>query len=201
MKILFLATKPQNKIYLTLSKIMTTDSPTLPTNYATLSLWVKIISVILPVVVAILFGVKLHIDLPFDKYLLPFINAIINASSAVLLIAALVAIKAKSVTWHKRFIYLSMLLSLVFLLLYVAYHLVSEPTEYIGNYRSIYIPLLIAHIIFAAIQPPFVLYAFLFGFTGQNEKHKKLVKISYPIWLFVAISGVVCYLMISPYYV
>jgi putative membrane protein len=180
---------------------MTTNSSALPSNYATLSLWVKIISVALPVVVAILFGVKLQVELPFDKYLLPFINAIINASSAVLLIAALVAIKAKSLTWHKRFIYLAMLLSLVFLLLYVAYHLISEPTKYAGDYASVYYPLLITHIILAAIQPPFVLYAFLFGFTGQNEKHKKLVKISYPIWLFVAVSGVVCYLMISPYYV
>jgi putative membrane protein len=179
----------------------TVDTPTLPKSYANLSLGVKIISILLPIVVAVLFGVKLHVELPFDKYWLPFVNAIINASSAVLLIAALVAIKAKNINLHKRFIYLAMVLSLVFLLLYVAYHLISEPTKYAGDYAKIYYPLLITHIIFAAIQPPFVLYAFLFGYTGQNEKHKKLVKFSYPIWLFVAVSGVVCYLMISPYYV
>ena len=180
---------------------MTTETVALPKNYASLSLGVKIISILLPLVVAVLFGVKLQVELPFDKYLLPFMNAIINATSAVLLIAALIAIKAKNINLHKRFIYLAMALSLVFLLLYVAYHLISEPTKYAGDYASVYYPLLITHIIFAAIQPPFVLYAFLFGYTGQNEKHKKLVKISYPIWLFVAVSGVVCYLMISPYYV
>lgn len=176
------------------------STTSLPKNYATLSLWVKIISIALPVVVAILFGVKLNVELPFDKYLLPFLNAIINATSTVLLIAALLAIKAKSITWHSRFIYLSMLLSLVFLLLYVGYHLVSEPTKYAGDYGSIYYPLLITHIVAAAIQPPFVLYAFLYAYTDQIDKHRKIVKLSYPLWLFVGISGVACYLMISPYY-
>ena len=169
-------------------------------NYQKLSLLVKIVSIILPIAVAILFGVKLSIELPFDKHILPFINAIINATSTVLLIAALVAIKAKNINLHKRMIYTAMTLSVIFLLIYVFYHLISEPTRYAGDYKMVYYPLLIIHIIFAAIQPPFVLYSFLYAYTNQIEKHKKLVKISYPIWLFVAVSGVVCYLMISPFY-
>ncbi len=176
------------------------STPSLPSNYATLSLWVKIVSLALPVVVALLFGIKLNVSLPFDKHLLPFFNAIINSICTVFLIGALVAAKAKNIGLHSRLIYVSMALSLLFLLFYVAYHLVSEPTKYGGAYGYVYYPLLITHIILAAIQPPFVLYAFLFGYTGQNERHRKLVKISYPIWLFVAISGVVCYAMISPYY-
>lgn len=181
---------------------MSTSSPTptLPSNYATLSLWVKIISFALPVAVAVLFGIKLEVALPFNKHLLPFFNAIINSVCTVFLLMALFAAKAKNFKLHSRLIYVAMAFSLLFLLLYVAYHLVSEPTKYGGDYGMIYYPLLITHIILAAIQPPFVLYAFLFAYTGQNERHKKLVKISYPIWLFVAVSGVVCYAMISPYY-
>ncbi len=179
---------------------METHSQKLPDAYQKLSLWVKIISVFLPVAVAILFGIKLPLELPFDKHLLPFINAIINGTSTVLLIAALVAVKYNRIGLHKRLIYATMLLSVVFLLLYVFYHLISEPTRYTGDYGMVYFPLLIVHIIAAAIQPPFVLYAFLYAYTNQIEKHKKLVKISYPLWLFVAVSGVVCYLMISPFY-
>ena len=176
------------------------NPPPPPESYQKLTLWVKIISVFLPVAVAILFGIKIPLSLPFDVHILPFINAIINGASTVLLIAALIAIKNKNINLHKKMIYATMFLSVIFLLIYVFYHLVSEPTKYAGEYGMVYFPLLIIHIIAAAIQPPFVLYAFLYAYTNQIAKHKKLVKISYPLWLFVAVSGVACYLMISPFY-
>lgn len=172
----------------------------MPAQYKQLSLLIKIISFVLPVVVAILFGFKLDVEVPFNLYILPLINAILNGACAVLLIGALVAIKKKNVQLHKQMIYATMVLSLVFLLVYVTYHLLTPPTKYAGEYGFIYFPLLIAHIILAAVQPPFVLYAFLYGYTGMYEKHKKIVKWSYPIWLFVSISGVICYLMLAPFY-
>ena len=172
----------------------------MPQHYKNLSLLIKIISFVLPVVVAILFGVKLDIDMPFNIYILPLINAILNGLCAVLLIWALIAIKQKNIALHKNLIYATMALSVLFLLVYVAYHLLTPPTKYTGEYGFIYFPLLIAHIILAAVQPPFVLYAFLYGYTGMYEKHKKIVKWSYPIWLFVSISGVICYLMLAPFY-
>lgn len=165
-----------------------------------LNLIVTVISIALPLVVAILFGVRLDINLPFNPHLLPMINAVLNGSSALMLIAALIAVKQKNIKMHSRLIYVAMGLSLVFLLLYVFYHIVTDSTKYEGDMGYVYYPILITHIILAAIQAPFVLFAFLYGFTGQIEKHKKLVKFSYPIWLYVCISGVICYLMISPYY-
>lgn len=161
---------------------------------------ILIISIALPLIVAILFKVKLEVELPFDKYILPMINAILNGTAAVALIGALVAVKSKNIILHSRLIYLAMGLSLLFLVFYVFYHIVSESTKYGGTMGYLYYPLLISHIILAAIQAPLVLYAFLYGYTGQIDKHKKMVKISYPVWLYVSITGVICYLMISPFY-
>jgi putative membrane protein len=165
-----------------------------------LNLIITIISIALPLVVAILFGVRLNVELPFDEHLLPFFNAILNGLSAILLIAALLAVKQNNIKLHSRLIYLAMGISLLFLLLYVFYHIVTDSTKYGGELGYIYYPLLISHIILAAIQAPLVLFAFLYGYTGQIAKHKKLVKVSYPVWLYVSISGVLCYLMISPFY-
>ncbi len=165
-----------------------------------LNLIITVISIALPLVVAILFGVRLDVQLPFDAHLLPFINAILNGLSAIVLIAALIAVKQKNIKMHSRLIYLAMGISLLFLLLYVFYHIVTDSTSYKGTLGYIYYPLLISHIILAAIQAPLVLFAFLYGYSGQIEKHKKLVKVSYPVWLYVSVTGVICYLMISPYY-
>ncbi len=170
--------------------------------YPRLELAVKIIAVILPIAVALLFGIKLDIEWPFDVYYLPLTNAILNGSSAILLLAALWAIKAKNIKLHTTFIYTAMLFSLIFLVIYILYHVSTGHTPYggEGSLRTLYFGILISHIVLAAVQAPFVLFAFLYGYTGQVEKHKKIVKFSYPIWLYVSISGVICYLMISPYY-
>ena len=165
-----------------------------------LSFIITTISIALPLVVVVLFGVRLNIELPFDPHLLPLINAVLNAVSAFVLIAALLAVKQKNIKLHSRLIYLAMAISLLFLLLYVFYHVITDSTKYGGSMGYLYYPLLISHIILAAIQAPLVLFAFLYGYSGQVEKHKKLVKISYPVWLYVSVTGVICYLMISPFY-
>jgi putative membrane protein len=179
--------------------IQDTNSPT----YKKLKLAVNVISILLPVLVAIMFQFKFKdFQWPFDVYWLPLANAILNAGSAVLLIGALVAIKNKNVVLHTRMIYAAMVLSVLFLVIYILYHTTAGHTKFggEGTIRLVYFILLITHIVTAAIQAPFVLYAFLYGYTGQIEKHQKIVKISYPLWLYVSITGVICYLMISPYY-
>jgi putative membrane protein len=170
--------------------------------YQKLTLGVKIVSIVLPVAVALLFGLKLEVNWPFDVYYLPMINAILNGASGVLLIGALIAVKQKNIKLHTRLIYTAMAFSLIFLVIYILYHITTGHTSFggTGTIRTIYFGLLITHIILAAIQAPFVLFAFLYGYTGQIEKHKKIVKFSFPIWLYVSVTGVICYLMISPYY-
>jgi len=172
-------------------------------NYKQLRLLINIISVALPLIVMAMFQFKFKdFEWPFDVYLLPLINAILNGTSALLLIGALIAAKAKNINLHTKLIYTAMVLSLMFLVVYIMYHTTAGHTKFggEGTIRSVYFFFLITHIILAAIQAPFVLYAFLYGYTGEIEKHQKIVKFSYPIWLYVSVTGVICYLMISPYY-
>lgn len=172
-------------------------------TYKKLRLLVIVLSVVLPLVVAYMFQYKFtNFEWPFDVHLLPLTNAILNASCTVLLIAALFAAKSKNIQLHKKMIYTSMVLSLLFLVVYIMYHLTAQHTTFggTGTIKVVYLSILFTHIVLAAVQAPFVLFAFLYGYTNQIEKHKKIVKFSYPIWLYVSITGVICYLMISPYY-
>ena len=175
-------------------------SVSLGSEHKGLSRLIMAISIALPVIVAVLFQVKIPALWPGDPYVLPLVNAYLNGTTALVLIGALLAIKAKKVVLHTRLIYLAMLLSVVFLLGYVLYHVSTEHTKYVGEQKALYLSLLFSHIALAAIQPPFVLYAFLYGYTKQWDKHKRLVKWAFPIWLYVSITGVICYLMISPFY-
>lgn len=154
-------------------------------------------SIVIPLVVIVLFDVKIE---GVDFSLLPPIYATINGFTAIVLIASLIAIKNKKMNIHRGLIRFALLLSLLFLGCYVAYHMTSSSTQYLGDYGSVYYPLLIAHIILSIVVVPLVLFTYLFAWQGDFEKHKKWTRISFPIWLFVAISGVVVYLMISPYY-
>lgn len=167
-----------------------------------LRLIINIISVVLPVLVALMFGFKFDVEWPFDVYWLPFTNAIVNGLTAVALMGALVAIKRRNVTLHTRLIYMAMVLSLLFLVIYVMYHTTTQHTTFKGEgtIKVVYLSLLASHIVLAAVQPPLVLYAFFYGYTNQYDKHIKWVKFSFPIWLYVSVTGVICYLMISPYY-
>lgn len=159
--------------------------------------WIVALSVVIPLAVALLFGIKIEgVDLSF----LPPIYATINGLTAVLLLSALIAIKNKRVELHKKLIQTSLGLSLLFLLAYVAYHITSETTIYQGDYATVYYIILISHIVLSVAVIPLVLFTYLFAWEGNFEKHKKWTKISWPIWFYVAVSGVIVYLMISPFY-
>lgn len=149
--------------------------------------------------VTLLFGVKLDYKLPV---FLPPVYASINAFTAVLLIVAVWAIKNKKRTLHEKLMKTAIGFSVVFLILYVAYHMTSNSTSYegVGMLKYIYFAILISHIILSIVVIPFVLITFVRGITNDIERHKKIARITFPLWLYVAISGVIVYLMISPYY-
>ena len=158
---------------------------------------IYVASAAIPVVVAILFKVEIQgIDLTF----LPPIYAGINGLTAILLVAALVAIKRNNMTLHRGLIRASLLLSLLFLACYVAYHMTSESTPYGGDFKTIYLIILISHILLSVAVIPLVLFTYLYAWQGDYVRHKKWTKFTWPIWFYVAVSGVVVYLMISPYY-
>lgn len=166
--------------------------------------WIVILSVTIPVVVAILFGVNLR-KLGYDVQplsFLPPIYAAINGLTAILLVWAVAAIKRGNKALHERLIKLCIACSVAFLAMYVAYHMTSDSTPYGGEgaMRYIYFVILISHILLSIIIIPFVLVTFVRGITGAYERHKKLARITYPMWLYVAVTGVIVYLMISPYY-
>ncbi len=155
------------------------------------------LSIAIPIAVALLFKIKIpNIDLSF----LPPFYAGINGLTALLLIMAFIAIKEKKITLHNKLIEICLGLSLLFLLCYVSYHMTSEPTTYKGEFKTLYYSILISHIVLSVVVIPFVLFSYLFALEEKFEKHKKLTRISFPIWLYVAITGVIVYFMISPFY-
>lgn len=163
-------------------------------------LLITIASIAIPVVVAVLFGVK-KIE-GVDLSILPPIYATINAVTAFLLLLALWAIKAKKRKLHERLINVCMILSLLFLACYVAYHMTSDQTEFGGTGfpKYAYLFILISHIVLSIAVVPMVLRSYLFAWQGKFETHKKWTRITWPIWFYVATTGVIVYLMISPYY-
>ncbi|MDH3322937.1 MAG: DUF420 domain-containing protein [Flavobacteriaceae bacterium] len=158
-----------------------------------------VLSIAIPLLVAILFGVKIDVDLPV---FLPPIYATINAFTALILMTAVWAIKNKKRTLHERLMKTAIILSAIFLMLYVAYHMTSDSTSFGGEglLKYFYFFILISHILLSIVVIPFVLITFVRAITNDFEKHKKIARITFPLWLFVAISGVLVYLMISPYY-
>lgn len=158
------------------------------------------LSVLIPLVVAVLFRVKIDMQLPV---FLPPVYAGINAVTSVVLICSLWAIKNKKVKLHELLMKVALGLSALFLVLYVLYHMTSASTPYGGEgiMRPVYYFILISHILLSLAVVPFVLITFLRGITGDFEKHKKIARYAFPLWLYVAVTGVLVYLMISPYYV
>lgn len=155
------------------------------------------VAIIVPLVVAALFKVEITgIDLGF----LPRIYAGLNALTAFFLILALLAIKRKKIVQHRFFIRICLLLSILFLLLYIAYHMTSAPTIYGGKYPAAYYFILISHILLSIAVIPIVLLTYLFAWEGDFERHKKWNRFAFPIWLYVAVTGVIVYLMIAPFY-
>ena len=160
------------------------------------------LSIIIPLVVALLFGVNLR-KMGFDVEplsFLPPIYASVNGFTAVLLIVAVIAVKNGNRKLHETLMKLAILCSALFLIMYVAYHMTSDSTKYAGDLGYVYYPILISHIILSIVIIPLVLITFVRALAQRFDKHKKIAKITFPIWLYVAITGVVVYLMISPYY-
>jgi putative membrane protein len=154
------------------------------------------VSIIIPIAVAALFGIKVEgVDLSF----LPPFYASLNGITAVLLVLALIFIKKGNMKLHQRTIQACLALSLLFLLCYVAYHMTSDSTVYEGPYKAIYYFILISHILLSVAVIPVVLFTYLFALEGNYVKHKKYTRFAFPIWLYVAVTGVVVYWMISPY--
>ncbi|WP_299397800.1 DUF420 domain-containing protein [uncultured Gelidibacter sp.] len=167
--------------------------------------WIVVLSIVIPLVVAALFGVNLR-DMGYDVApltFLPPIYASINALTAVLLIVGFWAIKNKKIDLHKKLMTTAIGCSVLFLIMYVAYHMTSNSTSYEGEgvMRTVYFFVLITHIILSIVIIPFVLITYVRAITNNIERHKKIAKITFPLWLYVAISGVIVYIMISPYYV
>lgn len=161
---------------------------------------ILIISILIPVVVAVLFGVRIPNVEPLG--FLPPIYASINGLTALLLIIAVWAVKNGKQQLHQNLMTSCIALSLLFLVMYVAYHMTSDSTPFGGEgfIKYIYYIILASHIILSIAIIPLVLHTYARAYLKNFEKHRKLARITFPIWLYVAVTGVVVYLMISPYY-
>ena len=167
--------------------------------------WIVVLSIVIPVAVAALFGIKLKdygIDVEPLSFLPP-IYASINRLTAIVLVLAVLQIKKGNRSAHERLMKFAILLSVLFLVMYVAYHMTSDSTPYGGEgmVRYVYFFILITHIVLSIVIIPLVLFTYVRALAERFDKHKKLAKITFPIWLYVAVTGVIVYLMISPYYV
>lgn len=173
-------------------------------------------SVIVFTAVVLLSRVKLEVNLGFDVHLFAKANALLNSFVAILLIVALIAVKSKNFTLHRNIMLSAMFLSVLFLVSYICHHLFAGDTRFgdvdhngivtelekvaVSKSRIIYYIILGTHIPLAGIILPFILFSAYRGLTGEYEKHKKLVRITWPVWFYVAVTGVLVYWMIHPYY-
>jgi len=160
---------------------------------------ITILSIAIPAAVVFLFGIKLDLKLPV---FLPPIYATVNGITSLLLVLALIFVKNGKIRAHELTIKLSLLCSALFLIMYVLYHMTSDSTSYGGEgaIKYVYYTVLISHIILSVAVIPVVLTTFVKGINREIESHKKLAKLAFPLWLYVAITGVVVYVMIQPYY-
>lgn len=190
--------------------------PSLTKNDKKAKLLIYTVSFVVFAAVVFLSQFKLNVDLGFDVHVFAKANAIINSMVAVLLLAGLFTAKQQKYELHKKIMLTAILLSVLFLLSYIAHHLFAGDTKYgdlnhdgilsidekvmAGNMRMVYYFILITHIPLAGIILPFILFTAYRALIGEYEQHKKLVRITWPVWFYVAVTGVVVYLMISPYY-
>ena len=177
---------------------------------------IGIFSFVVFAAVALLGDFKLNVSLPFDVHIFAAANAIINSIIAVVLVAALLAVKRGNYRLHKQLMITALILSILFLISYIAHHLLAGEARYgdinhdgnvsdaekaaVGSTRTVYLIILLTHILLASTILPFILYTAYKGLTGEYAQHKKIAKYTWPLWLYIAISGPVVYLMISPYY-
>lgn len=166
--------------------------------------WIITISVILFIAIVLLDSKRFQPDitLPFSVYTFAFINSVINSIVTVLLIVGLVLVKRKNLEGHKKVMMAAIIGSVLFLISYVMHHLFADKTSYGGEgiLKWLYYFFLITHIILAAVIMPFILWTAYKGLTGEYDKHAKIARITWPLWLYVSITGVLIYWMIQPYY-
>mgnify|MGYP001026031874 CR=1 FL=1 len=165
--------------------------------------WIRIFSIAIPLAVAILLSLPTKLSLGDWVYNLPHAIGVVNTLTAICLVIALVAVKKKNIILHKQMNSAAFILGALFLVLYVLYHASAESTPYggEGTIKYVYYGLLISHILLSIGVVPLVLLAFFYALNDKIQKHKKIVKYTFPIWLYVSVTGVAVYLMISPYYV
>ena len=191
-------------------------APIIQKNDKQAKLLIGIFSVVVLVAVTFLSKFTLVVELPFDKHIFALVNALLNATVAILLVVALVAVKQQKYVAHKNIMLTALLLSVLFLVSYIAHHLFAGETKFgdtdhdglvsiaelavVGNTRAFYFILLATHIILAATSLPFILFTAYRGLTGEYADHKRKAKRMWPIWFYVAVTGPLVYLMISPYY-
>lgn len=177
-------------------------TPILNKNDKQARLLILTVSFVVFAAVVILSRVKLEVDLGFDIHVFAKINAIINSAVSVLLVAGLMAVKQKKYMQHKNIMLGAIVLSVLFLVSYIAHHLLAGDTKFggEGTIRLVYFIILITHIFLAAVILPFILFTAYRSLTGEYDKHKKLARYTWPLWLYVSVTGVIVYLMISPYY-
>ena len=164
----------------------------------------NVVAYIVSAVVLLLVGMmrRIKIETDTDFSFLPPIHASLNALAAVILLFAFYSIKNKQVENHRRAIYAAMVCSALFLISYVLYHFTTPETRYGGQgaMRAVYFFFLITHVVLAAVTLPFILLTFTRAYTNQFERHKKMARWVFPLWLYVAVTGPICYLMLRPYY-
>ncbi len=190
--------------------------PTLEKNDSRAKLVIWIVSIVVFGAVAFLSKFKLDVDPGFNPHAFALINAVINSAVTILLLAGLVTVKQGKYKVHRSIMITAILLSVLFLVSYIGHHLLAGETKFgdanldgivseeekaaVGGWRTFYYVLLITHIPLAAIILPFILFTAYRALIGEYDKHKRLTRITWPIWFYVAVSGVIVYLMISPYY-
>lgn len=191
-------------------------APVLTKNDKQARILISVVSFVVFAAVVVLGKIKLDINLGFDTHLFAKINAVINSTVAVLLVAALIAVKKKNYQLHKKIMLTAIVLSVLFLVSYICHHLFTGETKFgdinhdgvlndeektiAGNVRMVYYAILGTHILLAGIILPFILFTAYRALIAEWPAHKKIARITWPIWFYVAVTGVVVYLLISPYY-
>ena len=180
--------------------------PILKQNDKQANLVIWIVSIVVCGAVAFLTNFKplTGLDLGFNVHLLALFNAVINGTVSVLLVLALLAVKSKRYILHKRIMLVAIVLSSLFLVSYIGHHLLANETKYGGAHDGmyfLYLFILITHIVLATVILPFILFTAYRALSGEFDRHKKLVRYTFPLWLYVSITGVLVYWFISPYYI
>lgn len=162
-----------------------------------------VFSIVVFVAVVFLSRIKVDLDLSFDVHVFAKVNAIINSVVSFLLLVGLLAVKRSRYALHKKVMMTAMVLSFLFLVSYICHHLLSDSTSFGGEgaIKIVYYIILISHILLAAIILPFILFTSYRALVAEWPAHKKMARITWPIWFYVSVTGVIVYLMISPYYV